>query len=85
MTQAHLPYPIGINLIVFKDDGNWDKYRAWFLRTQKQIETLFVAWITLGHYEGSDEPDYDYESWCRKSEQLVTQYPGCIFVYGSNG
>lgn len=82
--QSALPFPIGLNVLVFKDDGNWHKYRSWFLRTQKQIEDLFVARITLGHYEGSDEPDYDHESWCRKSDQLVSQYPGCIFVYGSN-
>lgn len=84
MTQAQLPYPIGINVIVFKDDGNWEKYRQWFLRTQKQIETLFVARITLGHYEGTDEPAYTHSEWVGKSAALVEKYPDCVFVYGSN-
>lgn len=80
--QAALALPVGLDVLVFKDDGNWDKYRSWFMRSTDQLEDLFVARITLGHYEGSDEPDYDHNSWCRKSEQLVKRYPGCIFVYG---
>ena len=81
---ATLPHPIGINIVVYKDDGNWDQYRAWFLRTQRQLNDLFVAKVVLAHYEGSDEPDYSHLDWCRKSAQLVQQYPGCIFVYSSN-
>jgi hypothetical protein len=84
MKRPELPFPIGVKILVFKDDGNWHRYRSWFLRTQKQIETLFVARVTLAHYEGLDEPDYDYQSWCRKASQLVAQYPGCVFVYASN-
>ena len=82
--QAALPFPTTINMLVFKDDGNWGNYPAWFLRKHGQIEDLLVTRITLGHYEGSDEPAYTHESWCRKSAQLVMDYPGCVFVYGSN-
>lgn len=84
MKTAQLPYPIGLGVTVYKDDGQWDQYRAWFLRTQEQLKRLFMAQITLAHYEGEDEPCYTYDEWCRKSEQLVMQYPDCIFVYGTN-
>lgn len=84
MKTAALPYPVGINFIVFKDDGNWDKYRQWFLRTQQQIQSLFVAKITLGHYEGTDEPAYSHSEWVAKSKQIVADYPDCVFVYGAN-
>jgi hypothetical protein len=79
-----LPYPIGINVVVYKDDGNWDNYRQWFLRTQAQLEKLFVARITLSHYEGIEEPAYTHAEWVRKSASLVEKYPNCIFVYSSN-
>ena len=82
--KAALPYPIGINVLVFRDDGNWHLYRSWFLRTQNQIETLFVARITLGHYEGTDEPAYSHREWIAKSEQLVEEYPDCVFIYGAS-
>ena len=82
--KAALPYPIGINVLVFRDDGNWHLYRSWFLRTQNQIETLFVARITLGHIEGTDEPAYSHREWIAKSEQLVEEYPNCVFVYGAS-
>ena len=78
---AALPYPISINMTVFRDDGQWGNYRAWFLRPVQQLERLAVAKITLGHFEGSDEPAYTAEQWRRKSDQLVVQYPGCVFVY----
>ena len=79
-----LPYPIGINIQVFRDDGNWQKYRAWFLRTHAQIEELFVARITLAHFEDSEDPAYSHSEWCRKAESLVDDYPNCIFIYGAN-
>ena len=82
--KAALPYPIGINVLVFRDDGNWHLYRSWFLRTQNQIETLFVARITLGHIEGTDEPAYSHREWIAKSEQLVEEYPDCVFIYGAS-
>ena len=84
MRQAALPFPLGIKLRVFRDDGNWDNYSAWFMRTHKQIEDLFVAGITLGHYEGSEEPAYDHHEWCDKADRLLRDYPGCVFVYASN-
>lgn len=80
-----LPFPLSINVLVFKDDGNWEQYAKWWMRPHWQTKELCVARITLGHYEGSDEPDYDCDGWRRKSEQLVKTYPGCIFVYASNG
>lgn len=76
-----LPYPTSINMTVFRDDGQWGNYRAWFLRSVEQLERLAVAKITLGHFEGSDEPAYTAEQWRRKADQLVAQYPGCVFVY----
>ncbi len=76
-----LPYPIGIEISVFKDDGQWDKYSRWFMRPMHQVTALSVAKITLAHYEGEDEPAYSHSEWCRKSAQLVEQYPDCIFVY----
>jgi hypothetical protein len=84
MTTAALPYPIGINVLVFRDDGQWDNYRQWFLRTQKQIEELLVARITLGHYTDTDEPAYSHSDWVRKASELVATYPDCVFVYGAN-
>ena len=84
MQKPRLPFPIGIKLQVFKDDGNWDNYRAWFLRTQEQLQRLFVANITLGHYEGTDEPAYSHREWIAKSQQLVDTYPDCVFIYGAN-
>ena len=69
MTTAALPYPIGINVLVFRDDGQWDNYRQWFLRTQKQIEELLVARITLGHYTDTDEPAYSHSDWVRKASE----------------
>jgi len=84
MIKPVLPFPNSINVLVFRDDGNWDNYRAWFLRTQKQIETLSVARITLGHIEGTDEPAYSSLEWAIKADGLIAQYPDCVFVYGSN-
>lgn len=85
MQKAVLPYPLGINMQVFQDDGNWGNYRAWFLRTHEQLQRLFVAKITLGHYEGTGDPAYSYREWIAKSQQIVDAYPQCVFVYGSNG
>jgi hypothetical protein len=82
--KAALPYPIGLNILVYKDDGQWGNYHAWFLRTHEQLKRLFVAKITLAHFEGEDEPCYSFSEWCRKSNQLLGAYPECIFVYGSN-
>ena len=79
--SAALPYPTTINLKVFQDDGQWQNYRAWFMRSSEQLTRLAVADITLGHYEGSDEPAYTAKEWRRKADQLVAQYPGCVFVY----
>ena len=79
-----LPYPIGLNVLVYKDDGRWVNYRAWFLRTQEQLNRLFVAKITLAHFEGDDSPCYSFDEWCKKADQLLEMYPDCIFVYGSN-
>ena len=84
---ASLPYPIGINLTVYRDDEEWDKYPRWFSRPSHQLAELFVARITLGHYrdeEGNTEPAYTYPEWCEKADQLLTEYPGCLFVYAGD-
>lgn len=78
---ACLPYPIGINVVVYRDDGNWNKYSKWFMRPMHQVQALLVARITLAHYEGEDEPAYTHSEWVRKADKLVQQYPDCIFVY----
>ena len=82
-TKPALPFPNGINLQVFRDDGKWDNYTKWFMRTHKQINELFVAKITLAHYEGQDEVAYDSAEWVVKSNQLVEDYPNCVFIYTS--
>ena len=82
--RSALPHPIGLNVLVYKDDGQWGNYRAWFLRTQEQLNRLFVARITLAHFEGEDEPCYSSKEWRSKSSQLLAQYPQCVFVYGTN-
>jgi len=81
LKSAALPYPVGINVSVFQDDGKWNNYSAWFKRTNADLRSLSVARITLGHWEGTDDPAYTAEEWVRKSAQLVAQYPNCIFVY----
>ena len=78
---ACLPYPTGINVKVFKDDGNWEAYRSWWMRPSSKLRELTVAEITLSHFEGEDEPAYSHAEWVRKSKQLVEKYPNCIFVY----
>lgn len=80
--KAALPFPLGITMQVFRDDGKWDEYSAWFKRSSMDLRDLFVAKITLGHYDGSDEPAYSHSEWVRKADQLVTEYPGCVFIYG---
>ena len=88
---AALPHPIGINMTVYRDDSNWDKYSRWFMRPMHQIRDLFVAKITLAHYVDSEgepinggEPAYSHDEWCDKADRLLAEYPGCIFVYASN-
>lgn len=80
-TQPALPYPIGIKINVFKDDGNWGNYRAWFMRTDADLRNLSVVTITLAHFEGEDEPAYTAAEWANKAARLVEQYPDCIFIY----
>ena len=80
-TKPALPYPIGIKINVFKDDGNWGNYRAWFMRTNADLRNLSVATITLAHFEGEDEPAYTHAEWCDKADRLLAQYPDCIFIY----
>jgi len=84
MTDAVLPYPTSINIAVFQDDGQWGKYRAWFLRSSEQLQNLAVAKITLGHFEGTCEPAYTAEQWRMKAAELVAAYPSCVFVYSSS-
>ena len=76
-----LPYPVGINVRVFRDDGRWDQYSAWWKRASHELRSLQVANITLGHWEGTDEPAYTADEWAAKADRLVEQYPDCIFVY----
>jgi len=82
-TKALLPFPNSLSLYVFSDDGNWDSYGSWFKRPWKEMASLVRARIILGHREGSAEPDYSVEEWERKAEQLVQQFPNCVFVFGS--
>ena len=84
MTTACLPYPIGLEITVYKDDGQWDQSSKWFMRAMHQIVELFVAKITLRHIEGEDEPCYSDAEWAAKAAQLVETYPGCLFIYSTN-
>ena len=86
MKNSALPFPLGVKLQVYRDDGQWDNYRAWFLRPVAVLHSLLVTRITLGHYvtESGPEPAYSPDEWHRKAEQLVADYPDCVFVYGSN-
>ena len=79
--EPALPYPVGINISVFRDDGEWDKYTKWFMRPMHEVVSLAVCKITLAHYEGDETPAYTHDEWCEKAESLVTEYPDCIFVY----
>lgn len=79
--EPALPFPIGITITVYRDDGNWDRYSSWLMRPHHHLRDLFVARITLGHPEGSDEPDYDSRSWGEKAKQLIAEFPNCVFVY----
>lgn len=79
-TAPALPYPIGIQISVFRDDGQWN-YPKWWMRPVHQQLALQVARIALAHYEGSEDPAYTAAEWASKSEALVEQYPDCIFVY----
>lgn len=74
-----LPYPNKLTVQVFHDDGNWPT--QWFMRPIHEIRELFRAKIVLAHYDGEEQPAYTVEQWRQKSEQLVAQYPDCIFVY----
>lgn len=76
-----LPYPIGITINVFRDDGRWDEYSAWFMRSNRDLIDLAVVKITLAHYEGEDEPAFSHDEWCDESERLVAEYPDCLFIY----
>lgn len=76
-----LPFPTGIKMSVFKDDGQWDQYRAWFMRSHADLQRLIVAKITLGHWEDTEEPAYTAEEWRVKSEKLLKDFPDCVFVY----
>ena len=75
-----LPYPVGINVKVFRDDGNWG-VSPWFVRSNHVLRSLHVANITLAHYEGEGEPAYTAEEWARKSREIVEKYPNCVFIY----
>lgn len=81
MTAPSLPYPIGIQLSVFRDDGNWSQYRKWWMRPVHQQIALQIARITLAHYDGSEDPAYTADEWAAKADALVEQYPSCVFVY----
>lgn len=74
-----LPYPECVELWVFEDDGAFEG--RWFRRPIHILERLFVAKITLRHYEGEDSPCYTAAEWAAKADQLVARYPGCLFVY----
>ena len=76
-----LPYPIGINVTVYRDDSKWSEYRAWFLRSPSVLNELFVARITLSHFVESAEPTYTAAQWADKAERLVAEFPDCVFIY----
>lgn len=79
--QPALPYPIGITINVFRDDGRWGEYRAWFMRSDRDLRALAVAKITLAHFDDEDEPAFSHDEWCDESERLVAEYPDCLFIY----
>lgn len=76
-----LKYPTGLTMTIFKDDGRWSEYRAWFMRTDSDLRTLHLTRLTLAHYEGDDEPAYTHEQWCDKADRLLDEYPNCVFIY----
>lgn len=78
-----LPYPIGIKIDVYRDDGKWDEMR-WWERASHVLKSLAVCRITLAHYDGEDEPCYTVDEWGVKADELVQKHPGCVFVYVSN-
>ena len=80
-TKPVLPYPQSLRIKVFKDDGKWD-FGPWFMRSHHILDSLYVATITLAHYEGSEEPCYTAAEWAAKADKLTAQYPDCVFIYG---
>lgn len=78
----NLPYPIGIHISVYRDDGKWENYRRWFQRND--LPQLAVAKVTLRHTideKGEAEPAYTAKEWEQKAASLQVEFPNCVFVY----
>ena len=75
-----LAYPIGSIIHVYKDDGKWDNYPAWFLRSNQDLRNLFVCSYDLPTDEDGDV-DYSLRQWEKVSQQLVNDHPDCLFIY----
>jgi len=80
MTTRTMAYPIGTEIKVFHDDGNWDRYSAWWMRPIHEAEDLFVCRYKLA----TDEDDEYCGDWEADSRYLLSEHPDCVFVYASN-
>lgn len=80
MPEPAIPYPTGTHITVFRDDGKWGDM-PWWRRGAAELKSLLVCRITLAHYDGEDEPAYSWSEWVEEADQLVREYPDCVFVY----
>lgn len=80
VSSSVLPYAVSSSISVYKDDGNWDDYSAWFMRSDQDLNNLFVCNYQLPTDEDGDV-DYSRFSWEKFSQKLVEDHPDCLFIY----
>jgi hypothetical protein len=75
-----LKYPVSSTIRVYKNDGKWDNYSAWFLRSDRDLENLFVCGYGLPVDEDGDV-DFSIFDWKSFSQKIINDHPGCLFIY----
>lgn len=87
-TDFALPYPISHKISVYRDDGRWGEYRAWFLRTDRDLRDLYVCDYRLRtskidpeDEEEDEEVDLTAKEWREVAAKLVDRHPQHVFIY----
>lgn len=80
--DAALPFPISSRIVVYRDDGNWGQFSAWFLRSDADLQDLYTITIDL-RVDEDEDIDLTHDEWLEVAEKLTSDYPGCVFIYTS--
>lgn len=81
--QAALPYPLGSEIRVFRDDGGFGRGR-WFNRSIHKLQELLVGSYSLPVDEEGDV-DLSFEQWIAFAKELVRDHENAVFVYTACG